>query len=50
MVLPSMRKRDVNDRVPAVFYAVRNGWIEIGPKAYAARSVPSGWGRPPPSA
>lgn len=27
-----LRKLDVNDRVQAVLYAARNGWIEIGPR------------------
>lgn len=27
-----LRKLDVNDRVQAVLYAVRHGWIEIGPQ------------------
>jgi len=31
-----LRKLDVNDRVQAVLYGVRNGWIEIGPRPYAA--------------
>jgi DNA-binding NarL/FixJ family response regulator len=35
-----LRKLDVNDRVQAVLYAVKNGWIEIGPQAYAAVEVP----------
>ena len=30
-----LRKLDVNDRVQAVLYAVKNGWIEIGPQPYA---------------
>ena len=30
-----LRKLDVNDRVQAVLFAVKNGWIEIGPQAYA---------------
>jgi len=29
------RKLDVNDRVQAVLFAVKNGWIEIGPQPYA---------------
>jgi len=28
-----LRKLDVNDRVQTVLYAVKNGWIEIGPQA-----------------
>jgi DNA-binding NarL/FixJ family response regulator len=35
-----LRKLDVNDRVQAVLYAVKNGWIEIGPQAYASVEVP----------
>jgi DNA-binding NarL/FixJ family response regulator len=34
-----LRKLDVNDRVQAVLYAVKNGWIEIGPQDYAAVAV-----------
>ncbi|MER3437746.1 MAG: DNA-binding response regulator [Chloroflexota bacterium] len=34
-----LRKLDVNDRVQAVLYAVRHGWIEIGPQPYAAVDV-----------
>lgn len=30
-----LKKLDVNDRVQAVLYAVKNGWMEIGPKQYA---------------
>ena len=30
-----LRKLSVNDRVQAVLYAVKNGWIELGPKPYA---------------
>jgi DNA-binding NarL/FixJ family response regulator len=30
-----LRKLDVNDRVQAVLFAVKNGWIEIGPQPYA---------------
>lgn len=30
-----LRKLDVNDRVQAVLFAVKNGWIEIGPQSYA---------------
>jgi DNA-binding NarL/FixJ family response regulator len=30
-----LRKLDVNDRVQAVLYAVKNGWMEIGPQPYA---------------
>ena len=30
-----LKKLDVNDRVQAVLYAVKNGWMEIGPKHYA---------------
>jgi len=35
-----LRKLDVNDRVQAVLFAVKNGWIEIGPQAYAAVEMP----------
>ena len=35
-----LRKLDVNDRVQAVLYAVKNGWIEIGPQSYAQVEVP----------
>lgn len=35
-----LRKLDVNDRVQAVLYAVKNGWIEIGPQAYAQVEIP----------
>jgi DNA-binding NarL/FixJ family response regulator len=35
-----LRKLDVNDRVQAVLFAVKNGWIEIGPQAYAQVEVP----------
>lgn len=35
-----LRKLDVNDRVQAVLYAVKNGWMEIGPQAYAQVEVP----------
>jgi DNA-binding NarL/FixJ family response regulator len=35
-----LRKLDVNDRVQAVLYAVKNGWIEIGPQEYAATEIP----------
>jgi len=35
-----LRKLDVNDRVQAVLYAVKNGWIEIGPQPYAEVEVP----------
>jgi DNA-binding NarL/FixJ family response regulator len=35
-----LRKLDVNDRVQAVLYAVKNGWMEIGPQAYAQTEVP----------
>lgn len=35
-----LRKLDVNDRVQAVLYAVKNGWIEIGPQPYAAVEIP----------
>ncbi len=31
-----LRKLDVNDRVQAVLFAVKHGWIEIGPPAYEA--------------
>jgi hypothetical protein len=34
-----LRKLDVNDRVQAVLYAVRHGWIEIGPQSYPAAMV-----------
>ncbi len=34
-----LRKLDVNDRVQAVLFAVKNGWIAIGPQAYAAVEV-----------
>ena len=34
-----LRKLDVNDRVQAVLYAVRHGWIEIGPRSYPAAQV-----------
>lgn len=34
-----LRKLDVNDRVQAVLYAVKNGWIEIGPQHYAQVEV-----------
>ena len=30
-----LKKLDVNDRVQAVLYAVKNGWMEIGPRHYA---------------
>lgn len=30
-----LRKLDVNDRVQAVLFAVKNGWVEIGPQPYA---------------
>jgi DNA-binding NarL/FixJ family response regulator len=30
-----LRKLDVDDRVQAVLFAVKNGWIEIGPQPYA---------------
>ena len=30
-----LKKLDVNDRVQAVLYAVKNGWMEIGPRQYA---------------
>lgn len=30
-----LKKLDVNDRVQAVLYAVKNGWMEIGPRAHA---------------
>ncbi|HEY8448006.1 MAG TPA: response regulator transcription factor [Thermomicrobiales bacterium] len=35
-----LRKLDVNDRVQAVLYAVKHGWIEIGPQRYAQVEVP----------
>ena len=35
-----LRKLNVNDRVQAVLYAVKHGWIEIGPQAYAATEAP----------
>ncbi|MBA3335957.1 MAG: response regulator transcription factor [Chloroflexia bacterium] len=31
-----LRKLDVNDRVQAVLFAVKHGWIEIGPPSYLA--------------
>ena len=31
-----LRKLDVNDRVQAVLYAVKHGWIDLGPQSYAA--------------
>ena len=31
-----LRKLDVNDRVQAVLFAVKHGWIEIGPQSYPA--------------
>ena len=34
-----LRKLDVNDRVQAVLYGVRHGWIEIGPRSYPAAQV-----------
>jgi DNA-binding NarL/FixJ family response regulator len=34
-----LRKLDVNDRVQAVLYAVRHGWIELGPQSYPAAAV-----------
>ena len=34
-----LRKLDVNDRVQAVLYAVKHGWIEIGPQSYPAAAV-----------
>jgi DNA-binding NarL/FixJ family response regulator len=34
-----LRKLDVNDRVQAVLYAVKHGWIEIGPQSYPAAQV-----------
>lgn len=30
-----LRKLDVEDRVQALLYAVKNGWVEIGPQEYA---------------
>ena len=35
-----LRKLNVNDRVQAVLFAVKNGWIEIGPQSYADVEVP----------
>jgi DNA-binding NarL/FixJ family response regulator len=35
-----LRKLDVNDRVQAVLYAVKNGWMEIGPQSYAQVEIP----------
>jgi DNA-binding NarL/FixJ family response regulator len=35
-----LRTLDVNDRVQAVLYAVKNGWMEIGPQAYAQVEIP----------
>ena len=35
-----LRKLDVNDRVQAVLFAVKNGWMEIGPQSYAQVEVP----------
>jgi DNA-binding NarL/FixJ family response regulator len=35
-----LRKLDVNDRVQAVLFAVKNGWMEIGPQAYAQVEMP----------
>lgn len=35
-----LRKLDVNDRVQAVLFAVKNGWMEIGPQAYAQVEIP----------
>jgi DNA-binding NarL/FixJ family response regulator len=35
-----LRKLDVNDRVQAVLFAVKNGWMEIGPQTYAQVEVP----------
>jgi DNA-binding NarL/FixJ family response regulator len=35
-----LKKLNVNDRVQAVLFAVKNGWIEIGPQNYAAVEVP----------
>lgn len=35
-----LRKLNVNDRVQAVLFAVKNGWIEIGPQPYAGVEVP----------
>lgn len=34
-----LKKLDVNDRVQAVLYAVKNGWMEIGPRAHAPVDV-----------
>jgi DNA-binding NarL/FixJ family response regulator len=34
-----LRKLNVNDRVQAVLFAVKNGWIEIGPQPYAGVEV-----------
>jgi DNA-binding NarL/FixJ family response regulator len=35
-----LRKLDVNDRVQAVLFAVKNGWMEIGPQHYAQVEMP----------
>jgi DNA-binding NarL/FixJ family response regulator len=35
-----LRKLNVNDRVQAVLFAVKNGWIEIGPQTYADMEIP----------
>jgi len=35
-----LKKLDVNDRVQAVLYAVKHGWMEIGPQAYAQVEQP----------
>jgi DNA-binding NarL/FixJ family response regulator len=34
-----LKKLDVNDRVQAVLYAVKNGWMEIGPRAHSPADV-----------
>jgi len=34
-----LRKLNVNDRVQAVLFAVKNGWIEIGPQSYAGVEI-----------
>jgi DNA-binding NarL/FixJ family response regulator len=35
-----LKKLDVDDRVQALLFGVRNGWIEIGPQPYTAVAVP----------
>lgn len=34
-----LKKLDVNDRVQAVLFAVKNGWMEIGPRAHSPVDV-----------